>query len=99
MTLRYRVDPGDVPAEKAGRRMGLTEAEFMRVLPLLIARGFPRPDPTTGMFDLDAIDEWRRRRHPQLFLTQPERARDARALRAGAYREHDENPILSRQAR
>jgi hypothetical protein len=24
------------------------------------------------MFDLDAIDEWRRRRHPQLFLTQLE---------------------------
>jgi hypothetical protein len=28
-----------------------------------LARGFPRPDPTTGMFDLAAIDQWMTARH------------------------------------
>lgn len=98
--LRFSVDPRDVPAEKAARRLHLTLAEFEKVLPALYGRGFPRPDPTTGMYDLDAIDEWRRRRHPHLFLTQPERARDARALRLGAHHGGvGENPVLTRQGR
>jgi hypothetical protein len=79
-SLRFHVEPRDVPAPAAARRMGLTEAEFTKMLPQLEARGFPRPDPTTGRFDLDAIDEWRKRRHPQLFLTAPEQKRDARAV-------------------
>jgi hypothetical protein len=33
----------------------------------LFDRGFPRPDIDTGMYDFDAIDAWRRLRHPQLF--------------------------------
>lgn len=79
-SLRFHVEPRDVPAHAAARRLGLTEAEFRQRLPLLEARGFPPADPTTGHFDLDAIDEWRKRRHPRLFLTQPEQARDARAV-------------------
>jgi hypothetical protein len=47
-----------VPAEKAARRLHLTLAEFDAKLPELLARGFPRPDPTTGMFDLKAIEAW-----------------------------------------
>ena len=78
--LRYRVDPGDVPASKAARRLHLTEAEFTELLPDLIERGFPRPDQTTGMFDLDAIDAWRQGRYPHLFLTNPAQAKDARAV-------------------
>ena len=99
--LRYPVEPRDVPAEKAARRLHLTEPEFWNVLPMLEARGFPKADPTTRMFDLDAIDEWRRRRHPHLFLTHPERARDARAIlpRTGGYGGPRENSILSRQGR
>lgn len=98
--LRFRVDPRDVPAEKAGRRLHLTLAEFEAKLPELLARGFPPPDRTTGMFDLDAIDEWRRLRHPRLFLTHPERARDARSVLAGGRSGGQrENPILSRQTR
>ena len=80
MSLRFHVEPRDVPAHAAARRLGLTEAEFQRQLPLLVARGFPQADATTGHFDLDAIDEWRRQRHPKLFLTAPEQARDARAV-------------------
>jgi hypothetical protein len=61
--IRFRVDPRDVPAEKAARRLHLTPAEFQAKLPELMARGFPRPNPTTGMFDLTAMDEWMTARH------------------------------------
>jgi hypothetical protein len=56
--IRFRVDPGDVPPEKAARRLGLTLDAFTQVREELIARGFPRPDPTTGNYDLVAIDAW-----------------------------------------
>ncbi len=74
-----RIIPGDVPAEAAGRRLGLTEAEFKSALPGLLARGFPGADPTTGLYDLEAVDAWRRARHPHLFtLTGATTAVDAR---------------------
>jgi hypothetical protein len=50
--LRFRVDPGDVPPEKAARRLHLTLAEFREKLPRLLERGFPAPDPT--LFSLTA---------------------------------------------
>jgi hypothetical protein len=78
--MRFRVEPRDVPCPIAARRLGKTEAEFEALLPNLVARGFPRPDPDTGNFDLDAIDAWRRSRHPHLFLTETPRARDARTV-------------------
>lgn len=65
--IRFRVEPGDVPIEKAARRLHLTEAQFREKIPRLLARGFPMPDPDTGMFDLEAIDRWRHNRHPHLF--------------------------------
>ena len=67
--LRFRVDPRDVPAEKAARRLHLTPAEFRGKLPELLARDFPRPDPTTGMFDLTAIDDWMTARHYAAAIT------------------------------
>lgn len=69
--IRYRVDPGDVPAEKAARRLHLTLEQFRQKLPRLIERGFPPPDPDTGMFDLDAIDLWRKGRNPRLYGLTP----------------------------
>jgi hypothetical protein len=76
--LRFRVDPRDVPAEKAARRLHLTPAEFSAKLPELLARGFPNPDPTTGMFDLVAIDEWMTARHAAATgLTAQPKARNA----------------------
>ena len=52
-----------------------------RILPRLVKRGFPPADPDTGMFDLEAIDEWRRARNPQLFgLTTAEKPRDPREV-------------------
>jgi hypothetical protein len=65
--IRYRVDPRDVPLEKAARRLHLTPAEFDARLPELLKRGFPPADSTTAMFDLDAINAWMSGRHPKLF--------------------------------
>src|SRR5215469_1312724 len=47
--------------------MGLSLDAFRDALPELVARGFPQADETTGNFDLDAIDAWRRNRNPHLF--------------------------------
>ena len=68
MTMRFKLPPGgDVPASVAARRLALSLDAFESALPMLIGRGFPAPDPTTRMFDLEAIDAWRRSRHPQFF--------------------------------
>lgn len=63
MTIRFAIEPRDVPPEKAARRLGLELDRFLAILPRLLSRGFPPSDPDTGNYDLDAIDEWRRLRH------------------------------------
>ena len=73
-SIRLRVDPRDVPADKAARRLGLTLAAFEEVSDRLFARGFPRPDPDTGLYDLKAVDDWMDRRSG---LTSSLAARDA----------------------
>jgi hypothetical protein len=60
--IRFAIQPRDVPAEKAARRLYLTLPQFQALLPELQARGFPHPDPTTGMFDMKAVDLWMDRR-------------------------------------
>ncbi len=68
MTMRYKIAAaGDCPPIAAARVMWLSLQEFQAKLPELMSRGFPPPDPTTGNFDMDAINAWRRRRCPQLF--------------------------------
>src|ERR1700730_11276399 len=67
--IRFRVDPADVPAEKAARRLHLTLEQFNEVLPHLLKRGVPAADPDTGMYDLEAIEAWRASRHRQAALT------------------------------
>jgi hypothetical protein len=52
--IRYPVAPRDVPPTKAARRLGLTLDAFAQVREELLARGFPRPDPTRGNYDLIA---------------------------------------------
>ena len=85
MPVRARIQPGDIPPPAAAKRMGMTLAEFELVLPRLLARGFPGADRDTGMYDLDAIDAWRRRRNPHLFaeaspLTPPPSGRDVQGI-------------------
>lgn len=92
--IRFKVDPGDVPPEKVARRMHLSEAQFRDCLPRLLARGFPMPDPDTGMYDLEAVDRWRHRRHASLFpelaaTLPPEPAPPAKSLGA-KFREEQE---------
>jgi hypothetical protein len=65
--MRFKVEPRDVPVDIAALRLGKTLAEFQSILPNLIARGFPKPDPDTGHFDLVAIDRWCDARHTHLF--------------------------------
>lgn len=70
-----------MPAIVAARRLGMSLETFNEALPRLLERGFPPADPTTGNFDLDAIDTWRRTRFPHLFadrLTLSPAARDAK---------------------
>jgi hypothetical protein len=82
--IRFHVQPGDVPPAIAARRLGLTTEAFEAKLAELRQRGFPAPDPTTGHYDLDAIDAWRRARNPQLFgtpsLTANATTRDAKSV-------------------
>ena len=56
--IRYPVAPRDVPPKKAARRLHLTMPQFELVRDELQERGFPKPDPTTGMYDLVAVDRW-----------------------------------------
>ena len=58
MNIRFPVDPRDVPPQKAARRLGLTLDAFNQIREELLARGFPQPDPTTGNYDLVAINAW-----------------------------------------
>ena len=76
--IRFPVDPRDVPPEKAARRLHLTLAQFQSVCNELFVRGFPRPDQTTGMYDLAAIDRWMDERSGlQVSLTPTQGARNA----------------------
>lgn len=70
----------DVTAKKAARKLGLSEAAFLDALDDLIKRGFPQADPTTGRYDLKAIEAWQDARFPHLFLTSPHQARDAKSV-------------------
>jgi hypothetical protein len=72
--VRFRVDPAYAPTDKVARRLCLTEAQFRDCSRRLYARGFPLPDETTGMYDLEAVDRWRKRQRPDLYpelTTQP----------------------------
>jgi hypothetical protein len=62
-SIRYKVEPRDVPASKAARRLHLRLEDFRSKLPELLKRGFPSADPTTGMFHLPAIDRWMEEGH------------------------------------
>jgi hypothetical protein len=84
---RARVEPRDVPAEATARRLGLSLADFEDKLPEYLVRGFPPPDPTSGLFDLVAIEEWMDQRHRRDSLTAGPALRDARDVASTRLRE------------
>lgn len=65
--IRFRVDPAYAPADKVARRLCLTLDQFTACQRRLFARGFPIPDETTGMYDMEAVDRWRKRQRPDLY--------------------------------
>ena len=65
-SIRYHVEPRDAPPAVAARKLGLTLGAFTEKLPELWQRRFPPADPTTGNYDLRAIDRWRDMLHGQL---------------------------------
>jgi hypothetical protein len=58
---------GDVAASVVSELLGLSLAEFEARQSALRERGFPEPDPTTGLYCIEAVDRWRMRRHLRLF--------------------------------
>lgn len=69
-SMRFKVPCRDVPPASAARMLGMTLEAFKEKLPDLLARRpvpFPSPDPTTGNFDMKAIEQWQNLRHPQIF--------------------------------
>jgi len=72
---------GDVTAAAVADLLGLSLSDFMARDQTLRARGFPEPDPTTGLYCIEAVDRWRLRRHPTLF---PELTTAPAAAHAGA---------------
>jgi hypothetical protein len=58
---------GDVPESAVARLLGLTIADFRARRAHLRDRGFPEPDPTTGLYCIEAVDRWRLGRHARLF--------------------------------
>jgi hypothetical protein len=58
---------GDVPEGTVAQLLGVSLADFKARRAELRDRGFPEPDPTTGLFCIEAVDRWRLRRHAQLF--------------------------------
>ena len=58
---------GDVSRSHVAQLMGLSGPDFDAVRPQLEERGFPRPDPTTGLYCIEAVDRWRLRRHASMF--------------------------------
>ena len=56
--LRFRIDPRDVPADKAARVPGPTIVAFSAALPRRQNRGFQAADPDAGNYDLKAIEAW-----------------------------------------
>jgi hypothetical protein len=72
---------GDVAPVLVAELLGLSLTEFKARLEALHARGFPDPDPTTGLYCIEAVERWRLLRHPHLF---PELTAAPIAAHAGA---------------
>jgi hypothetical protein len=82
---------GDVTASTVAELLGLSVANFETFLAALRERKFPDPDPTTGLYCIEAVERWRLMRYPQLFpeLTTAPAAAHAEAVFDGRMRRFD----------
>lgn len=80
MRKREPLPLGDGSPHDVARLLGLSEVRFAELRARLTRRGFPLPDQDTGLFDLDAVNVWRRRRNPHLFTDQQEGALTPRSV-------------------
>jgi hypothetical protein len=82
---------GDVVASVVAGLLGLSRADFEALRGALRERDFPEPDPTTGLYCIEAVDRWRLRRHAYLFpeLTTAPTAAHADAVFNGRMRRLD----------
>lgn len=74
--MRFRIDPRHIPPAKAARRLHLSLFDFEAKRPRLHARGFPKPDPDTGNYDLKAIDDWMDRQSGLTGSPPPQQAKE-----------------------
>lgn len=58
---------GDVTTSVVAELLGLSVSEFEARQLELRGRDFPEPDPTTGLYCIEAVDRWRLRRYVRLF--------------------------------
>jgi hypothetical protein len=58
---------GDVAASVVAELLGLSLSDFEALRSALRERKFPSPDPTTGLYCVEAVERWRLLRHPHLF--------------------------------
>lgn len=67
---------GEVRPRVVAHLFGVDATDMAELLPLLYDRGFPRPEPLTGHFDIEAVQAWRRNRHPGLLAPPARPAND-----------------------
>ena len=72
---------GDVTSSAVAELLGLSVADFEARRQALHKRKFPEPDPTTGLYCIEAVERWRLLRYPGLF---PELSASPTAAHAGA---------------
>ena len=65
---RASMQPRDIPFRITAKLMSVDDKTFAEILPSLLARGFPAPDPDTGNFDRVALNKWCDARHPHLLM-------------------------------
>ncbi len=56
--MRARFEPRLLPPRLTARHLGLSLADFEKLLPALREAGFPRPIAPIGNYDLLAVQSW-----------------------------------------
>jgi hypothetical protein len=98
MSRRHRIpERGDVAASLVAQLLGLSLTECEARQPAFSGRGFPKPDPTTGLDCIEAVDRWRMRHHPRSFpeLTGAPTAPDAGAIMDDRHGPCDYRPVVN----